>query len=289
VDERVVIDAVVDGHAHVDDQNQHQQASEHAQVVGALQRPAAVPGAGLRLAEAAQVHGVGDQLDAVHGCEDQRGQDRGDVLEALTGLGLLAHVDAARLLGQRDRVVVALHIREVAQGQRQRRADLVADADAVEAGGELARVGRQEEDHAERDHGQILGELRDLVEHLLLGDDVDAAEGEQHVPRAVDLDAVFRREQEGQNEVGDQKDQHIDHHQPDLSVAHLGNGHDRDGDDHHQQDHADVVGDHDRRRQQQKADQLAEAAQPVDERVQLAVGEYLDLKLHGFSPADHSG
>jgi len=59
------------------------------------------------LAEAAQLHGVGDCVDAVQARQNQRQQDADRVLQALEERLAAAQLDAAGLLCLADAVVIA--------------------------------------------------------------------------------------------------------------------------------------------------------------------------------------
>ena len=83
------------------------------------------------LAEAPELHGVGDGLDALHGAQDQRDENGTGSLQALDQADLFAHLYAPGLLGQGDLPVLPLDIRDVAQGQGHGIADPVADADFI--------------------------------------------------------------------------------------------------------------------------------------------------------------
>ena len=77
------------------------------------------------LAEAAQLHGVGDRVDAVQTRQNQRQQDTDRILQALEERLAAAQLDAAGLLCLADAVVIALNIRNVPQRNGDGIADLV--------------------------------------------------------------------------------------------------------------------------------------------------------------------
>ena len=220
-DKRIVEEAVIDEEAHVQGHKQNEQAYQHGEIICPLQRPLCVPCALFMLAETAQIHRVGDQLDPVDRREDQRDQDRSDAFDPLGKLCLGGHLQAARLLRKRDRLIVSCDIREVPQRQGERCAHFVADTDTVERRGKFTRIRGEDEDHAERNHRKIFRELRDLIEQLFQCHDVIACDREEIMSCAVDLNTVHRRKQKCQEEVCHKEDHDIHQHDSDLAEADL--------------------------------------------------------------------
>ena len=64
--------------------------------IGCLQFAFVVPGAAFLFAESAQVHGIGDHLDAVQGGKDQRDDDHQRVLEAVCPTDVLRVISNPR-------------------------------------------------------------------------------------------------------------------------------------------------------------------------------------------------
>ena len=113
-EEWVIEPSKADGHGQADEQQNraHAQGNEVPPGKGAL----GIPGALAVLAEAAQLHRVGNGVDAVQTGQDERQQDVDRVLHPLEEGLLFAQLHAAGLLGLADAVVVALDIGDVAQG-----------------------------------------------------------------------------------------------------------------------------------------------------------------------------
>ena len=118
---RIVKPSKPDRHGQADEQ-QHD-ADCQRDKIAAGKGAAGVPGALVMLAEAAQLHGVGDRVDAVQARQNQRQQDADRVLQALEERLTAAQLDAAGLLCLADAVVIALNIRNVPQ----RNGDGIAD------------------------------------------------------------------------------------------------------------------------------------------------------------------
>ena len=107
-EERIIKPSKADGHGQADEQQNraHAQGNEVPPGKGAL----GIPGALAVLAEAAQLHRVGNGVDAVQAGQDERQQDIDRVLHPLEERLLFAQLHAAGLLSLADAVVVALDI-----------------------------------------------------------------------------------------------------------------------------------------------------------------------------------
>ncbi|MPM09363.1 hypothetical protein SDC9_55680 [bioreactor metagenome] len=160
---RVIEFAVVDEHAHGDGGEQNHHRNGERDNIPALERLCRIPSPFFLLAEAAQVHGVGNGLDALQRGKDQRNGDVEDVLDALSELFLFGQIQPAALLGGGDILIVPNQIRKIPQRERKSERRLVADSRSADAGGELAGVRREEKDDAERHDGSVFERLRRLV------------------------------------------------------------------------------------------------------------------------------
>ena len=109
-----------------------------------------------------------------------------------------------------------------------------------------------------------LKNLVHLVKQLLLGERIPAKEFDDHMPGAVDLHALLRRKEKGDEGVDHQEDENIQHHQLDLRPVDLRDAQQDDRKHQRCQDDADIVGEHDGKGEQQKADQLGQPGKPVD-------------------------
>ena len=107
-EERVIEPSKADGHGQADEQQgrAHAQGNEVPPGKGAL----GIPGALAVLAEAAQLHRVGDGINAVQAGQNQRQQDMHGVFQPLEERLVFAKLDAARLLRLADGVEIALDI-----------------------------------------------------------------------------------------------------------------------------------------------------------------------------------
>ena len=72
--ERVKIPSAVDG-GEEEGQGHEGQAHRHRNLIHGRKGPGGVPGALFMLAEAPELHGVGDGLDALHGAQNQRNEN----------------------------------------------------------------------------------------------------------------------------------------------------------------------------------------------------------------------
>ena len=120
---RIVKPSKPDRHGQADEQQYD--ADCQRDKIAAGKGAAGVPGALVMLAEAAQLHGVGDRVDAVQARQNQRQQDADRVLQALEERLAAAQLYAAGLLCLADAGVIALNIRKVPQRNGDGIADLV--------------------------------------------------------------------------------------------------------------------------------------------------------------------
>ena len=99
---RVIKPPVSDGNAKAE--RQQRRAQRHYGIVAFGKGAAGVPCAGLVFAKAAQLHGVGDGINAVQAGQNQRQQDMYGVFQPLEERLVFAKLDAARLLRLADGV-----------------------------------------------------------------------------------------------------------------------------------------------------------------------------------------
>lgn len=128
-----------------------------------------VPGAFLLLAEAAQFHGVADDIDPLHHGEEQRENNAGCPPDPVGELRLRTHLNAAGLLRVADPVVIFLDIRNIPQRNGNRVSYRIRNPDHVHRRGELTRIGRHEENKDCRRHNEVFEEHIEKIEELLRG------------------------------------------------------------------------------------------------------------------------
>ena len=239
----------------------HAQGNEVPPGKGAL----GIPGALAVLAEAAQLHRVGDGVDAVQTGQDERQQDIDRVLHPLEEGLLFAQLHAAGLLGLADAVVVALDIGDVAQGNGHRIADLIRDADAVQAGSKLAGVGGRDEEDGHRQGHEILQRDVAHIEQLLRRQVIPPEQVAEHRAGAVEGRALIGVEQKDEEVVQQQEHQHEDQHEPHFAEFDPAQLERRQADRQQHQQHIGVVGDHAGKGKQQEKRQLGGARQLMDD------------------------
>ncbi len=282
LDERIVEAAVVDESRYAQRAGEDQQRHHDRREVLPVQAPEGVPGALVALAEAAQVHGIADQLNAIERREDERDDDQQRVFEAVSELGFARKVQPARLLRQADVVVVALDVGEVAQGERHGISSLIRHPYPVQRRCEFAGVGGEQKDHAQRDDRGVFEELGDLVKQLLLREVNLADHARDLMARAVNLHPELRGKEEGDDRIGDDEHQHIDHHGADLRELHTRYFEDNERKKHHQQHHAQVIGVHHGESEQQETHQLGQPRKAVHKGIHRVVREQFHLGVHRF-------
>ena len=164
-------------------------------------------------------------------------------------------------------MVIALDIGKVAQGERHRISSFVMHAYPVDRRSELAGIGGEQEDHAERNNGSIFEELGGLVQELFPGQ-VDLADHVHDLmARAVHLHPILGGKEKGDDGVGDDENQDVDDHGANLRKLDLRDPQNDKRKEHHQQDHADIIGIHDRESEQQKTQQFGQPRKPVNGRI----------------------
>ena len=158
-------------------------------------------------------------------------------------------------------MVVTLDIRDVPQGNRHRVADLVGNADAVEAGGKLAGVrGRNKEDSHRQRH-KIFQRNVEHIKQLLSGQIIPPEQMAQHRAGAIERRALVGVKQKDEQIVQRQEHQHKDQHEPDFPQLDVAEFERRKADDHQPQQHPSIVGDHAGEGEQQKERQLGCSSQ----------------------------
>ena len=198
------------------DEQQHSTKAQRDKVA-AREGSAGVPCALIALAEAAQFHCVGDRVDAVQARQNQRQQDADRIFQPLEKRLTAAQLDTARLLRLTDAVIIALDIRDVAQRDCHRITDLVGDADAVQAGGELTGVGGGDKQDRNGQCDKIFERDIEHVKQLLCGQVIPPEKMAQHRAGAVEGRALIRIKQEDKQIVQCQKHQHEHQHKADLA------------------------------------------------------------------------
>ena len=78
-----------------------------------------VPAAALLFGEAAQIHGVRNGVNAIHGGEYKGDDGKSGMFEAFEQWGFCANFESTRLLCSGDGAIVIYEIGEVAQGKRE--------------------------------------------------------------------------------------------------------------------------------------------------------------------------
>ena len=275
-EEWVIEPSKADGHGQADEQQgrAHAQGNEVPPGKGAL----GIPGALAVLAEAAQLHRIGNGVDAVQAGQDERQQDVDRVLHPLEEGLLFAQLHAAGLLGLADAVVVALDIGDVAQGNGHRIADLIRDADAVQAGSKLAGVGGRDKEDGHRQGHKIFQADVDHVEQLFRCQVIPPEQVAEHRAGAVQGGPLIGIEQEDEQVVQQQEHQHEGHHKPDFPEFDPAQPEGQQADHQQAQQHPGVVGDHAGKGEQQEERQLGGSGHLMDDALP---GEIIQNSLSG--------
>jgi len=177
---------------------------------------AGVPGAGLGLTKAAQIHRIADQFNPVKRRKDERDDDQQAIFNPIPKLGFARKFKPASLLGKADIVVVPLDIRKITQGECHGIGYFVGYTDPIQRGSKFTWVGGEKEDDTKGDHGGVFHHLSDAVEQLLLGERESTVELHDRVICSVDFHTHFRVEEEGDDRIGQDEDKYVDDHQADL-------------------------------------------------------------------------
>ena len=277
---RIVEPPEPDGHGEAEEQQKHPDTQRDE--IAADERPLGVPGALVLFAKAAQLHRVGDGVDAVQAGQDERQQDVDGVFEPLEEGFLSAKLYAAGLLGLADAVVVALDVRNVPQRNGHRVAHLVRNADAVQAGRKLAGVGGRDEQDSHGQGHEILERDVAHIEQLLGRQVIPPEQVAEHRAGAVQRRALVGVEQEDEQVIQQQEYQHEHQHKPHLTEpdpAQLERGQ---TDRQQHQQNPGVVGDHAGKGEQQKERQLGGAGELVNDALPR---EIIQNSFSGHVPA----
>lgn len=250
LNERIVKTAVVDESRYQNGADEDQRRNCKRRVILFCQFFGGVPGAPFALGKTAQIHGVADEFNSVEGRKYEGDDDQQGIFKAVGKFCLVRQIQSAGLLGQADITIIALNIREVAQGQRDGKSSLVVHPNPVQGGGEFAGVGGKQKDDSEGNDRRIFEELGNLVENLLPGQAEPGIQAGDLVARAVNRYALFRGEEKGNDGIGDQEDEDIDDHQANLRKLDARKPEDDEGKNHHRQDDANIIREHDGKGQQ---------------------------------------
>jgi hypothetical protein len=113
-------------------------------------------------------------------------------------------------------VIIALNIREIPEGQRNRDGRFIMNADRIQRGCEFGRVRRQDEHDPARDSRAIFKKLGDLIKDLLKRYCIPPGNLCDLGTRAIELHTLLRRKQIGNNKICQQKYADIDQHRANL-------------------------------------------------------------------------
>lgn len=195
--------------------HKHQRETD-GDIVVPFQAFSHVPGAFFVFAETAQLHGVADDVNPVEAGKQKREDDRTHVFDAAGNGSFIAHLNAARLLRMPDFCEVGLHVRYVAQRNCDGIANVVADAEPVQARRKLAGVRRHDKHEHHRRHGEIFEHDIEFVKKLLGRDIMIAGNFYQKRLCPINLRALVRGEQPDREQV-QAEEQHNKHkHRADL-------------------------------------------------------------------------
>mgnify|MGYP006923477619 CR=1 FL=1 len=187
------------------------------------------------------------------------------------------------LLSLADGVVIPLDIGNIPQRQRDGIAHAIAHADAAQAGGKLARIGRGNEQDRNRQGNKILERDIQHVKQLLLRQVIPPEQVAEHRAGAVQRRALVGVEQEDEQVVQQQEYQHEGHHKPDFPEFDPAQPEGQQADHQQAQQHPGVVGDHAGKGKQQEERQLGGSGHLMDDALP---GEIIQngLSSHPLSP-----